>query len=64
EGPQVCACNAVGARRIAAAIAQGAADVQAVGAATGAGSGCGSCRPEIVRMLRAATHSKEIAHAA
>jgi assimilatory nitrate reductase catalytic subunit len=62
EGPLVCACNAVGAGRITAAIAKGAEDADAVGAATGAGTGCGSCRPEILRMLRAA--SKEAVHAA
>ena len=63
EGPLVCACNGVGARRIAGAIAGGALDVDAVGAVTGAGTGCGSCRVEIGRMLKDAA-AKEIAHAA
>ncbi|MBU2134648.1 MAG: (2Fe-2S)-binding protein, partial [Alphaproteobacteria bacterium] len=43
-----------------AAIAQGASTVDAVGAATGAGTQCGSCRPEIARMLPAS----ETRHAA
>ena len=64
EGPLVCACNAVGARRIAASIAEGAQDVDAVGVATGAGTGCGSCRAEIARMVRDVARQKEIAHAA
>jgi assimilatory nitrate reductase catalytic subunit len=64
EGPLVCACMRVGAQRIEAAIAEGAADEQAVGCATGAGTSCGSCRPEIVRMLKRRQTSKEIAHAA
>jgi assimilatory nitrate reductase catalytic subunit len=51
-GPLVCACLKIGTRAIEAALAAGAADVDAVGAATGAGTNCGSCRPEIARMLR------------
>jgi len=51
-GPVVCACLKVGARAIEAAISAGANDVDGVGAATGAGTNCGSCRPEIARMLR------------
>jgi assimilatory nitrate reductase catalytic subunit len=63
DGPLVCACNAVGARRIGVAIAGGAQDLDAVGAVTGAGTCCGSCRVEIARMLKTAA-CKEIAHAA
>ena len=59
-GPLVCACRGVRRSRIEAAIAQGAASLDAVGAATGAGSQCGSCRPEITRMLPAS----ETRHAA
>ena len=64
EGPLVCACNSVGARRIAAAVQAGAQDAQAVGRATGAGTGCGSCRPEIIRLLKAAAQQEDVAHAA
>ena len=63
DGPLICACNAVGTRRIAAAIEGGAADLGAVGEATGAGTGCGSCRPAIIRLLRA-KQPKETLHAA
>ncbi|MAK80907.1 nitrate reductase [Phenylobacterium sp.] len=59
-GPLVCACRSVRRPRIEAAIAQGAASLDAVGAATGAGTQCGSCRPEITRMLPAS----ETRHAA
>jgi assimilatory nitrate reductase catalytic subunit len=52
HGPTVCACLKVGTRAIEAAIGAGAVNVEAVGAATGAGTNCGSCRPEIARMLR------------
>jgi len=59
-GPTVCACLKVGARTIDAAIAAGAASVDAVSATTGAGTNCGSCRPELARMIAAA---REPAHA-
>jgi assimilatory nitrate reductase catalytic subunit len=50
-GPMVCACLKVGARAIEAACVAGAATVEAVGAATGAGTNCGSCKIEIARMI-------------
>jgi assimilatory nitrate reductase catalytic subunit len=59
----VCACRNVRATRIETAIAGGACSVEAVGEATTAGSVCGSCRPEIARMLAAAP-AKEVRHAA
>jgi assimilatory nitrate reductase catalytic subunit len=52
-GPIVCACLKVGARRIEAAVAAGTSTVEAVGAVTGAGTNCGSCRPEIARLIAA-----------
>ncbi|MDO9473464.1 MAG: molybdopterin-dependent oxidoreductase [Caulobacter sp.] len=60
-GPMVCACLKVGARAIDAAIAAGAGTADAIGAATGAGTNCGSCRPELARMIAAA--AKEPVHA-
>jgi assimilatory nitrate reductase catalytic subunit len=62
-GPQVCACLGVGAKAIAAAIASGAVSVDAVSAATGAGSNCGSCRPEIGRLISTIL-KREVRHAA
>ncbi|MDP3490613.1 MAG: molybdopterin-dependent oxidoreductase [Phenylobacterium sp.] len=59
-GPLVCACRGVRRPRIEAAIEEGASTLDAVGAATGAGTQCGSCRPEITRMLPAS----ETRHAA
>jgi len=50
-GPLVCACHAVPADAITGAIRAGACDVAAVGRATRAGTNCGSCQPEITRML-------------
>jgi assimilatory nitrate reductase catalytic subunit len=58
-GAMVCACLKVGARTIEKACAGGAVTVEAVGAATGAGTNCGSCRVEIARLIS----SREMAHA-
>lgn len=63
SAPLVCACRGVRADKIGAAIAAGAGSVDAVSEATGAGSSCGSCRPEIARII-AQTQSKEVRHAA
>jgi assimilatory nitrate reductase catalytic subunit len=51
RGPLVCACRNVGLRAIEAAITAGACDLDGLGAATGAGTTCGSCRPELKRTL-------------
>ncbi|WP_435169127.1 molybdopterin-dependent oxidoreductase [Falsirhodobacter sp. 1013] len=50
-GPLVCACTGVGRNTIQTAILDGACDVAAVGCATGAGTNCGACRPEIASLL-------------
>jgi assimilatory nitrate reductase catalytic subunit len=53
-GPTVCACFEVGRNTILDAITQQrCASVDAVGAATRAGTNCGSCRPEIRGLLDA-----------
>ncbi len=49
--PPVCVCFGVGAKAIQAAIDGGCGNVEAVGAATRAGTNCGSCRPEIRTLL-------------
>jgi assimilatory nitrate reductase catalytic subunit len=53
NGEIVCACAVVGRRVIEKAIAKGAATIEALGAETRAGVTCGSCRPELRRMLQA-----------
>jgi assimilatory nitrate reductase catalytic subunit len=63
-GPTVCACLKVGTHAIGAAIAAGACSVEAVGAVTGAGTNCGSCRPELARMIQTLAAPTETAHAA
>ena len=52
RGAVVCACFDIGLRTILAAIAdQQLTDVAAIGAALGAGTNCGSCRPALARLL-------------
>ncbi|HWF77549.1 MAG TPA: (2Fe-2S)-binding protein, partial [Caulobacteraceae bacterium] len=47
----VCACRGVRRSRIAAAVESGAASVDAIGEATGAGASCGSCHAEIATIV-------------
>jgi assimilatory nitrate reductase catalytic subunit len=54
EGPIVCVCHQIGMSRVAAAIEQGCGSSETIGKACLAGTNCGSCLPEINRMLRAA----------
>ena len=52
DGPIVCACHGVGRAKICRAIRErGLSDVRAIGAATAAGTGCGSCVPELRAIL-------------
>ncbi len=52
-GALVCGCFSVGVNRIVAAVAgEGCRTVDAVGAATSAGTNCGSCRAEIQRIIQ------------
>ncbi|HEY8616104.1 molybdopterin-dependent oxidoreductase [Phenylobacterium sp.] len=63
QSPVVCACRGIRRARIQAAVAGGCGDVDAIGEATGAGAACGSCRPEIARLLSDAP-AREVRHAA
>ncbi len=54
RGGEICACFGVSSAAVEAAIAAGAATLEAVGAVTRGGTNCGSCRPEIRALLRAA----------
>jgi assimilatory nitrate reductase catalytic subunit len=63
-GPIVCACLRVGRNTIVAAIEQGLATLAAVGQCTRAGMSCGSCRPEIARLIATCRASVDAAAAA
>ena len=54
RGGEICACLGVSVSAVQAAIDGGATSLSAVGDATRAGTSCGSCRPEIRALLRAA----------
>ncbi|MFN8347612.1 MAG: molybdopterin-dependent oxidoreductase [Spirosomataceae bacterium] len=47
KGKTVCSCNNVGDGNLKEAIKNGCADFQTLCQQTGAGTGCGSCRPEV-----------------
>ena len=47
----ICNCNRVTEAGVAQAIAAGCHSVEAIGAATRAGTGCGSCKQELKRLL-------------
>jgi len=48
---QICDCNGVSKGDIVEAVMEGARGLQAVCAATRAGTGCGSCRPEVQEII-------------
>jgi ferredoxin-nitrate reductase len=50
-GKLVCSCNNVGDGNIKNKINEGCTDLKQLCASTGAGTGCGSCRPEVKRIL-------------
>jgi assimilatory nitrate reductase catalytic subunit len=53
-GPIVCACFGVGRGTICDAIAAGANSAAAIGAQLKAGTNCGSCIPELKRLIASA----------
>lgn len=58
-GPTVCACLNVGVNTILRAIAIGqGSSVEALSAALGAGTNCGSCRPELAALIHRHSHKE------
>ncbi len=53
-GKLVCSCNNVGAGNLSEHVKAGCTDFASLCQATGAGTGCGSCRPEVKNILEAA----------
>ena len=52
RGPLICACFAVGRNQVASAVAaDGCLSVEAIGASLRAGTNCGSCIPELRRII-------------
>jgi ferredoxin-nitrate reductase len=50
-GKLVCSCNNVGSDNLKNKINEGCTDFKQLCSLTGAGTGCGSCRPEVQRIL-------------
>jgi len=59
DGLLVCRCIGVGDKRIHRTILEGAHTPDAIGAACGAGTGCGSCRPDLRTLLYESTVNDE-----
>ena len=60
-GPIVCACFGVGRNTICDAIAAGAATAAEIGAQLKAGTNCGSCIPELKRLIAQAERERRAA---
>jgi len=62
----VCHCRSVNDRTVGAAIADGAASLEEIGARCGAGTRCGGCRPMLDALLGAAARvtATTVQHAA
>jgi ferredoxin-nitrate reductase len=54
-GKLVCSCNGVGEGNITNLIQEGCVDFKKICEQTGAGTGCGSCRPEVKSILEKLT---------
>jgi assimilatory nitrate reductase catalytic subunit len=61
EGATVCVCFQVGAKRIEAAARAGHRSVEKIGRHLGAGTNCGSCIPEIRRLITLKEVVRELA---
>jgi assimilatory nitrate reductase catalytic subunit len=60
-GPRICACFAVGLAEIESAVASGANSVENIGKLLRAGTNCGSCLPEL-RKIVAQAQNMEVVH--
>jgi bacterioferritin-associated ferredoxin len=52
-----CICHAVTDEEVVAAVRKGAATVETVGNATGAGTGCGSCQDHLEDLIGKSCHA-------
>jgi ferredoxin-nitrate reductase len=59
-GRLVCSCNNVGSGNLENKIASGCTELAQLCAATGAGTGCGSCRPEVKKILEKKLQEAEV----
>jgi nitrite reductase (NADH) large subunit len=52
QSPEICSCHQVSEETVLGAIANGANDLTAIGQATRAGTGCGSCQTALCKLIR------------
>ena len=55
DDAQICNCNGVSKRKIVAAVRSGCRTLKSVCDSTRAGTGCGSCRPQVQEILEFAS---------
>lgn len=60
SNPRICYCMKVHRRELAAAILAGAHTIEALRQATTAGTGCGTCRSELLALLRELLPGEEV----
>jgi ferredoxin-nitrate reductase len=63
SGKLVCSCNNVGTGNLQSKIALGCTDLKQLCETTGAGMGCGSCKPEVKLILQEALQSQLLENA-
>jgi ferredoxin-nitrate reductase len=61
-GKLVCSCNNVGADNIKNKINEGCTSMKDICNSTGAGTGCGSCKPEVKRILEETLSEQVVAN--
>ena len=59
-GKLVCSCGGVGEGNIMNKITEGCTELKTLCAASGAGQGCGSCRPEVQALLEKALLEQQV----
>lgn len=62
-GKLICSCNNVGSENIRKKIEEGCGTVNELCTVTGAGTGCGSCKPEVKRLLEITIQNMKMAKA-
>lgn len=60
EDPRICYCMKVHRQTLLAAIRAGADTVEALRQATRAGTGCGTCRSELLELLQEALPGRNV----
>ncbi len=60
DDARICHCNGVSKGALVAAMGRGCLTVEALGRATRAGTGCGSCKPQLARLLAAPVASAAV----